>query len=53
MTKGSCEKIWRILINEAKAEEAEVRRVTEIATERARSDEAIRREVVLARKDQE
>lgn len=37
----------------AKAEEAEVRRVTEITTERARSDEAIKREVALARKDQE
>ena len=36
-----------------KAEEAEVRRVTEITSERARSDQAIKREIALAHKDQE
>lgn len=37
----------------AKAEESEVRRVTDLATARARSEEAIKREVTLAKKDNE
>jgi hypothetical protein len=36
-----------------RAEEAEVRRVTEITSERAQSDQAIKREIALAHKDQE
>jgi hypothetical protein len=37
----------------AKAEESEVRRVTELAGERSRSEEALKRELLLSRKDLE
>lgn len=36
-----------------KAEESEVRRVTELANERARAEETLKRELALSRKDQE
>lgn len=37
----------------ARAEEAEVRRVSELAAERARNEETVKREVAICRKDQQ